>query len=165
MTADVERRVVDSLISLSANFETMECDPDLADTAQFCEHYGIPLDQSANAIMLASKRPEGVNVVCLVLATHRLDVNGAGRREMAVKKVSFAPAELTAALTGMVMGGVTPFGLPADVPVFVDADVLDHPWVIVGGGSRSMKIKVDPEVFTRMPGVRVIDDLANPLDA
>jgi prolyl-tRNA editing enzyme YbaK/EbsC (Cys-tRNA(Pro) deacylase) len=164
VTSDLEQVVVASLVALNADFETMECDPVLADTAQFCEHYGIPPEQSANAIMLASKRPAGVNVVCMVLATHRLDVNGVGRREMDVKKVSFAPAELTADLTGMVMGGVTPFGLPDDIPVFVDAAVMAHPWVIVGGGSRSMKVKVDPEVFARMPNVRVVDSLANPID-
>jgi prolyl-tRNA editing enzyme YbaK/EbsC (Cys-tRNA(Pro) deacylase) len=164
VTSDLEQTVVDSLKELNAAYDTMECDPDLADTAQFCEHYGIPPEQSANAIMLASKRPVGVNVVCLVLATHRLDVNGVGRREMDVKKVSFAPPELTAELTGMVMGGVTPFGLPDGMPVFVDAAVMEHPWVIVGGGSRGMKVKVDPEVFARMPNVRVIDELANPID-
>lgn len=162
MTDDVQQRVIDALVKLTANFDMMDCDPELADTAQFCEHYGIPLERSANAIMLASKRPAGVNVVCLVLATHRLDVNGAGRREMGVKKVSFAPAELTAELTGMVMGGVTPFGLPDDVPVLVDGAVMNEPWVVVGGGSRSLKIKVDPEVFARMDNVRVVDGLANP---
>lgn len=161
MTADLERIVVDALVGLSANFETMECDPDLADTAEFCEHYDIPLERSANAIMLASKRPVGVNVVCLVLATHRLDVNGVGRAEMGVKKVSFAPPDLTAELTGMIMGGVTPFGLPDDIHVLVDADVMEHPWVIVGGGSRSLKVKVDPEVFARMENARVVNGLAN----
>lgn len=166
MTDDLKRSVIDSLVSLSANFETMECDPDLADTAAFCEHYDIPLDQSANAIMLASKRPPGVNVVCLVLATHRLDVNGTARREMDVKKVSFASPEVTAEATGMVIGGVTPFGLPgdADVAVLVDAAILECPWVIVGGGSRDMKVKVDPEVFGRMPNVRVVEGLARPID-
>lgn len=156
--------VTDSLVSLTANFETMECDPDLADTAQFCEAYGIPLDQSANAIMLASKKPLGVYAVCLVLATHRLDVNGAARREMGVRKVSFAPTELSAEVTGMIMGGVTPFGLPADVPVLVDGAVMGPKWVVVGGGSRDMKIKVDPEVFTRMPNVRIVEGLANPFE-
>ena len=163
MTSELESRVVKSLVALSANFDTMECDPALADTAQFCEHYGIPLEQSANAIMLASKRPVGVNVVCLVLATHRLDVNGVGRSEMDVKKVSFAPPELTTEVTGMVMGGVTPFGLPDDLQVLVDSAVVDHPWVIVGGGSRSMKVKVDPEVFTRMENTRVVENLARPI--
>lgn len=81
---------------------------------------------------------------------------------MDVKKVSFAPPELTAEVTGMVMGGVTPFGLPADVPVLVDAAVLDNPWVVVGGGTRDMKVTVDPEVFTRMPNVTVVEGLAGP---
>jgi hypothetical protein len=31
---------------------------------------------------------------------------------------------------------------------------------IVGGGSRSIKIRLDPEVFGRMDGVTIIDDLA-----
>ncbi|KAA3636170.1 MAG: hypothetical protein DWP92_10005 [Armatimonadetes bacterium] len=155
---------IDILIGLTANFDTMDCDPDLADTAEFCKAYDSPLERSANAIMLASKRPQGVYTVCLGLATHRLDVNGVARREMDVKKVSFAPPELTAEVTGMVMGGVTPFGLPPGVPVLVDAAVMDHPWVVVGGGSRDMKVTVDPEVFTRMEDVRVLDGLANPID-
>ena len=162
MTDDLRRAVINALVGLTANFETMECDPDLADTAQFCEAYGIPLEQSANAIMLASKKPPGIFVVCLVLATHRLDVNGTARREMGVRKVSFAPPELTAEVTGMVMGGVTPFSLSADVPVLVDSAVMGPRWVVVGGGSRDMKIKVDPEVFSRMPSVRIVEGLANP---
>ena len=156
--------MADALVGLSANFETMECDPDLADTAQFCDAYDIPLEQSANAIMLASKKPLGVYAVCLVLATHRLDINGVARREMGVRKVSFAPPELTAEVTGMVMGGVTPFSLPTDVPVLVDSAVMRPQWVVVGGGSRDMKVKVDPEVFTRMPTVRIVEGLANQIE-
>jgi len=162
MSEELRRTVIEALEAVSADFEPMECDPELADTAAFCEHYGIPPDQSANAIMLASKRPQGVHALFLVLATTRLDVNRMGRDLMAVKKVSFAPPEMTAELTGMVMGGVTPFGLPDDLPLFVDSAVLDHPWVIVGGGSRDMKIKVDPQVFTRLPNTTVVEGLAAP---
>ncbi|MCZ7532564.1 MAG: hypothetical protein M5U23_04005 [Acidimicrobiia bacterium] len=164
MNVDAKQSVIDALVGLTANFDTMDCDPDLADTAQFCEAYDIPLERSANAIMLASKRPEGIYTVCMVLATHRLDVNGVARQEMGVKKVSFAPPDLTAEVTGMMMGGVTPFGLPPEVPVFVDTAVMKHPWVVVGGGSRDMKIKVDPEVFARMPHVRIVEGLAWALD-
>jgi prolyl-tRNA editing enzyme YbaK/EbsC (Cys-tRNA(Pro) deacylase) len=139
----------------------MECDPALADTAQFCEHYEIPLDQSANAIVLASKRPSGIHAMFLVLATTRLDANGMGRRLMDAKKVSFASTDLTSAVTGMNLGGVTPFGRPDDLPLFVDAAVMVPEWVIVGGGSRDMKIKVDPEVFERLQGTEIIEGLAS----
>lgn len=163
MTAELRARVIAALDAAGADYTTMECDPDLADTAQFCEHYGIPPEQSANAIMLASKRPQGVHAIFLVLATTRLDVNRMGRDLMGVRKVSFAPPETTSAVTGMVMGGVTPFGLPEGLPVFVDAAVMDHAWVIVGGGSRDMKVKVDPEVFARLDNVTVVEGLASPM--
>jgi prolyl-tRNA editing enzyme YbaK/EbsC (Cys-tRNA(Pro) deacylase) len=157
-------RVIAALDAAEASFDTMECDPALADTAAFCAHYGIPPEQSANAIMLASRRPEGVHAMFLVLATTRLDVNRMGRQLMDVRKVSFAPQELTAEVTGMEIGGVTPFGLPSDMPLFVDAAVLEQPWVIVGGGSRDMKVRVDPEVFARMPSATVVDGLASNLE-
>ncbi len=162
MTEDLRIRVTDALDALDASYESMECDPDLADTAVFCDHYGIPPEQSANAIVLASKRPQGVHAMFLVLATTRLDVNRTGRDLMDVRKVSFASPEVSAEATGMVMGGVTPFGRPEDLPLFVDAAVTDHPWVVVGGGSRDMKVKVDPEVFRRMPNTQVVQDLATP---
>ena len=161
VTEDIQLAVTRALEHADADFSTMECDPALADTAQFCEHYGIPLDQSANAIVLASKRPSGIHAMFLVLATTRLDANRMGRQLMDVRKVSFASSEVTEAVTGMVLGGVTPFGRPNDLPLFVDAAVLKHDWIIVGGGSRAMKIKVDPEVFRRIEGTEVVEGLAS----
>ena len=165
MTGDLRRVVIGALDDIGASYSTMECDPALADTAEFCAAYDIPLDRSANAIMLASKRPAGVHAMFLVLATTRLDVNRKGRDLMGVKRVSFAPPDLTAEITGMVMGGVTPFGRPDDLPLFVDAAVVDQPWVVVGGGSRDMKVRVDPEVFTRMDATTVVAGLASVVEA
>jgi prolyl-tRNA editing enzyme YbaK/EbsC (Cys-tRNA(Pro) deacylase) len=105
--------VLAHLDRLGLEYEVMDCDPDLADTAQFCEAYGVPLEESANAILVASKKPEGHHAVCVALAHTRLDVNGAVRRKLGVRKLSFAPAELTRELTGQEIGGVTIFGLPS----------------------------------------------------
>jgi len=157
---DLRQHVLDAIEASGADYETMECDPDLADTAAFCDHYDIPLDRSANAIVLASKRPSNVYAVFLVLATTRLDVNGKARKLMDVRKVSFAHPDVTVEETGMAMGGVTPFGLPDHLPVYVDAAVVDQPWVIVGGGTRDLKLKVDPEIFTTMDGMMIVTDLA-----
>lgn len=154
------QRVVAELAELEASYTVLDCDPALADTAAFCEHYGYALDRSANTIVVASRKPPGHHAACVVLANTRLDVNNCVRRLMGVRKASFAPAETTAELTGMVMGGVTTFGLPAGFPLYVDARIAALDWVIVGGGSRSAKIKVDPEVFARMLDTEVVEGLA-----
>ena len=158
MSADL--RVLRALRDDGINFEEMPCDPDLADTAQFCEAYGIPLDQSANAIVVASRKPEGLSAVCLVLAHTRLDVNGTVRKKLGARKVSFAPPELTMELTGQEIGGVTVFGLPEHLPVWIDARVLDPKWVVIGAGSRTAKIKLSPQVFSSADRFEVVQGLA-----
>jgi prolyl-tRNA editing enzyme YbaK/EbsC (Cys-tRNA(Pro) deacylase) len=152
--------VIEDLTRLGVSYQEMECDPALADTALFCEAYGIPPERSANAILVASRKPEGHNAVCVVLATNRLDVNGEVRRRLGVRKVSFAPPELTRELTGQEIGGVTIFGLPEGLPVWIDSRVLDHDWVIVGAGSRTAKIKLDPGQLAGVPGYEVVAGLA-----
>ena len=152
----VRRRLGD----LGGEFEVMPCDPDLADTAAFVEAYGVPLDRSANTILVASKGAEPTYVACVVLATTSLDVNRVVRREMGVRKASFAGADPVRVLTGMEIGGVTPFGLPDDLPVLVDARVMEAPWIVLGGGNRSSKLKLSPDLLRRLTTVRVIEGLA-----
>jgi len=161
MTAAPE--VISHLEDLGLSYEVMACDPALADTAQFCEAYGVPLERSANAILVASRKPEGHNAVCVVLAHTKLDVNGTVRRRLGVRKVSFAPSDLTKSLTGQEIGGVTIFGLPDGLPVWMDSRVVACDWVIVGAGSRSAKIKLDPTQLVGQDGYEVVEDLAVPV--
>ncbi len=90
----------------------------------------------------------------------RLDVNHKVRDLMGIKRLSFASAEETGALTGMMVGGVTPFGLPLDLPVYIDSRIMSCDWVVIGGGSRSSKIKLAPHWLEKLPAVKVIDALA-----
>ncbi len=160
MSDGVDRRVAEVLDGLGVPYEVMQIDPDFADTAAFCERYGIPLDQSANTIIVASKKEPKQYCACVVKATTRLDVNHAVKRLMGVSRVSFATADETKALTGMMIGGVTVFALPADLPIYVDDKLMSLDWVIVGGGSRSTKIKTSPEVFRRIPNATVVEALS-----
>ena len=141
-------------------FEVMACDPDLADTAAFVEAYGIPLDRSANTILVASKGAQPTYVACILLATTSLDVNNVVRREMGVRKASFARAEPTTEVTGMEIGGVTPFGLPDDLPILVDARVMEPDWIILGGGNRSSKLRLAPDALRALSSLRVVEGLA-----
>ena len=140
--------------------EVIPCDPEFADTAAFCEKYGYPMEQSANTILVASRTEPKVFAACVVTADRRLDVNGTVRRLLGVRKLSFASAEDTVALTGMMIGGVTPFGLPEGVPIYIDDAVMQHPWVIVGGGDRSSKLKLSPDELAALPGASVVEGLS-----
>ena len=111
---------------------------------------------------MASKRPPGVNAACVVLATHRLDVNRAVRDQLTVKKLSFASADLTVELTTMEIGGVTPFGLPDSMRVLVDSNVLDRASIVLGGGNRTSKLRLDPRLLLALPSVEVVEGLAAP---
>lgn len=155
-------RVIATAEATGQPFEIVPCDPELADTALFCEAYGYRMDQSANAIVVVGKSEPRVYATCLVLATTRLDVNGVVRRRLGVKKASFASPGETIEITGMEIGGVTPYGLPEQLPIWIDARIMGCEAVIVGGGSRDRKLLVPPASLAALPAAEVIADLAKP---
>lgn len=157
---EVEQQVSEALARLGVPYELIRIDPAYADTAAFCEKYGFAPEQSGNTIIVGSRKEPRQFAACLVLAHTRLDVNHTVRDLMGVSRLSFATAEDTRALTGMLIGGVTVLALPPDLPIYVDDRIMTLDWVILGGGSRSSKIKVSPEVLRKLPGVRAVPGLA-----
>lgn len=154
--------VADALARYDIAYTVLECSPELADTAVFCEHYHVALDQAANTILVASKKVEPTKYcVCVVLGTTRLDVNQKVCALMGVKKASFADADTTMRRTGMLIGGVTAPGIH-DVPIYVDSAVMRQPEVVMGGGNRSSKLLLTPHELLKLPNVEVIEGLARP---
>lgn len=136
-------------------------DPDLADTAAFCSAYDVPLESSANCVVVAGKREGELRyAACVVLATTRADVNGVVRRWLDVRKASFAPMAEAVELTGMEYGGITPIGLPDKWPLLVDAAVVATDLVVVGSGVRRSKIVLPGRVLADLPNASVVEGLA-----
>ena len=156
-------KVLESLKDAGATYEVIDCDPSFADTAEFCNQYGYSLDESANAILLEGKAESPVYALCVVLATTRINVNKVARKRLGTRKASFASAEITKELTGMEIGGVTPVGLPEDLPVWIDSLVMEAPKVIIGAGSRSAKIYLSPDNLLRFPNTHVVEGLSMPI--
>lgn len=145
---------------LGIEYEIFACDPALADTAEFCDHYGFSPDDAANTIVVIGKSDPAVYVACVVLAPYRLDVNKAVRTKLGTKKASFADAAVTEAITGMIVGGVTPIGLPADMALWIDSRVMERERIVVGGGSRDCKVLGSPKLLAALPNAEVVVDLA-----
>ena len=152
-------QLTELLDAMGVDSEIFECDPDLADTAQFCEAYGFSPEESANTILVIGKSEPPVYAACIVLAHTRLDVNKVVRKRLGVKKASFANGETTVELTGMEIGGVTPFGLPDDLPIWVDSRVMTCERIVLGGGDRGRKVLASPAILTAV-GAEVVEDLA-----
>jgi prolyl-tRNA editing enzyme YbaK/EbsC (Cys-tRNA(Pro) deacylase) len=132
-------------------------DPSLADTAAFCEHYEISTSDGANCVIVQARRAERTwYAACLVRGSDRLDVNGAVRRHLDARKLSFAPMDHAVELSGMEYGGITPVGLPADWPILVDESVAGHDRLIVGSGIRGSKLLVSGAYLAALPNARVL---------
>jgi prolyl-tRNA editing enzyme YbaK/EbsC (Cys-tRNA(Pro) deacylase) len=137
-----------------------EIDPELADTAAFCQRYGVGLDESANCVVVAARRGgETRYAACVVLATTRADVNGLVRRHLEARRASFAPLEAAVAETGMEYGGITPIGLPGHWPILIDAAVAASPRVVIGSGLRRSKLTLPGKALAGLVGAEVLEAL------
>jgi prolyl-tRNA editing enzyme YbaK/EbsC (Cys-tRNA(Pro) deacylase) len=160
MTDGARDWLEEHLRPLGETYELFPCDPALADTAAFCAAYGFDPEDSANTIVVIGKTDPPRFAACVTLAPYRLDVNRTVKDRLGTRKASFAPAETTAELTGMQIGGVTVFGLPSHVPIWVDSRVMDRERIVLGGGSRSWKVIAAPGILRTLPGVEVVEGLA-----
>jgi len=155
----LDQAVEAALQKYGIEYQVFDCDPDFADTAAFCQKYGFLLEQSANAIILATRAEPVKFCCCIILANTKLDVNKKVSKLLGAKKVSFASAEQTEELTAMQIGGVTPFGLP-HIPIYVDAAVMARAEVVLGGGNRWSKVMLMPAQLLKIAHVEIIEDLA-----
>lgn len=134
-----------------------EIDANLSDTAAFCEKYGIDKELAANCVIVEAKRGDQVwYAACVIQGAKRADVNGIVRRELNARKISFAPVETAVSLSGMEFGAISPIGLPADWPIFVDEGVAKLEHAIIGSGIRKSKLLVAGSLLASLPNVKVM---------
>ena len=150
-------RVRTALDTAAIDYETLACEEHLADTAEFCAHYGISTDEACNAILVALKTTPRRFVACLVRADTKLDVNKKVSALTGVKRLSFASSDETVELTGQQIGGVSIAGLPDDVPLYVDERVMERARIIIGGGNRTSKARLAPSELLKLPNASVAD--------
>jgi len=153
----LDEKVKAALDANGMTYEVLACDPLLADTAEFCAHYGIPPENACNTIVVVVKTEPRRYVACLVNATSKLDVNKKLAAILGTKKLSFAASEETAELTDQMIGGVTLLGLPAEWPVYIDERIMSLDYAILGGGNRSSKIKLAPAELRKIPNAQIAE--------
>lgn len=137
-----------------------EIDPELADTTAMTEAYQLPLEASANCVLVAGRRSgEERLAAAVVRATTRADVNSRIKRILDVRKASFLATDRAVADTAMAYGGITPIGLPPAYRLLLDEAATTGP-AIIGSGTRGSKILLPGELLTALPGAEVVEHLA-----
>lgn len=140
-------------------------DPDLAHTAACAAAYDLPLEASANCVVVAGKRAGEERIAaCMVRADTRADVNNAVKRLLDVRKCSFLPLDRAVADTAMEYGGITPVGLPGGWRVLVDARVDEIEVAVIGSGIRGSKLLLSGGLLAKLPGAEVVEGLAGAPD-
>ena len=155
----LNKDVFDHISKLAIPYQVVECKEEYADTYLFCEKYDYPIEFCANTILLSSKKPPNYHVACVLQGDKKLDVNNKVRKLMNSSKVSFASHEETVSLTNMKSGGVTIFGLPNSIDIYVDCDVMNQPYLIFGSGNRNSKIIIEPNHLSRIPNIKLVENI------
>ena len=130
--------------------EVFECEDEFSDTQSFCDHYGYKIEDSCNAILIKSKKPEEFYSLFCVLGSNRLDVNHKAKSLMGARKVSFASKEEAEEVTSQIYGGISPLGLVPEIKIFIDKEVLTREKIFIGAGNRVSKFFLKPEALIEL---------------
>ena len=155
---DIHKSVNNLFQENEDSLEIFECKDEFSDTQSFCDHYGYKIEDSCNAILIKSKKPEQFYALFCVLGVDRLDVNHKGKAVLSSKKLSFASREEAEEITGQIYGGISPLGLPKDIKIYVDKNVMSRDKVFIGGGNRVSKFFLSPETLVDLTNA-IVEDL------
>ncbi len=137
--------------------EAFECKDEFSDTQSFCDHYGYKIEDSCNAILIKSKKPEEFYSLFCVLGSNRLDVNHKAKSIMRARKVSFASKEEAEEITNQIYGGISPLGLVPEIKIYIDKQVLEREKIFIGAGNRVSKFFLTPESLVELTKGKVED--------
>ena len=154
---DIHKSVSNLFQENEDSLEIFECKDEFSDTQSFCDHYGYKIEDSCNAILIKSKKPEQFYALFCVLGVDRLDVNHKGKAVLSSKKLSFASREEAEEITGQIYGGISPLGLPKDIKIYVDKNVMRRDKVFIGAGNRVSKFFLSPETLVDLTNASVED--------
>ena len=152
---DIHKSVSNLFQENEDSLEIFECKDEFSDTQSFCDHCGYKIEDSCNAILIKSKKPEQFYALFCVLGVDRLDVNHKGKAVLSSKKLSFASREEAEEITGQIYGGISPLGLPKDIKIYVDKNVMSRDKVFIGGGNRVSKFFLSPETLVNLTNASV----------
>lgn len=114
----------------------------------FAERTGIPGGRVFKTIVA---KAQGQPVVALVPVQAKVDLKALAHAVGKKKATTLSGADAED-LTGYVIGGMSPLGLPEPLPVVIDESAWLHETIAISGGTRELKMELSPADLAELTG-------------
>ncbi len=71
-------------------------------------------------------------------------------------EIKFASPDFVRKETGFAIGGVSPYGLQKEIPIYIDRDLLSHSIIWAAAGSDYAVFSIQPQTLVKTTGCQVI---------
>jgi Cys-tRNA(Pro) deacylase len=77
-------------------------------------------------------------------------------RQIGAKSVEPCKPEVANRHSGYLVGGTSPFGTRREMPVYIEASILELPRIAINGGRRGYLVGIDPQVCVTLLGAKPV---------
>ena len=78
-------------------------------------------------------------------------------RAMGARQVAPASTDVAQKATGYMVGGISPFGTRAALPVYVEKTVFALPKIFINGGKRGFLVEIEPQALRAVLSVKEVE--------
>jgi prolyl-tRNA editing enzyme YbaK/EbsC (Cys-tRNA(Pro) deacylase) len=72
------------------------------------------------------------------------------------EEIQFATPDFVREETGFAIGGVSPYGLIKEIPIYIDRDLLDHSIIWAAAGSHHAVFSIQPQILVSSTSCQII---------
>ena len=152
--SNMSTRAIIFLQGRDAAFEVIKYAHDRKGAAFAAQAVGFPLERTVKTLVVAMGNEQ--HALALMPGDRELDLKRMARAS-GVKRADMAAPADAERLTGYKVGGISPFGLTAALPSFLDRRILQHESVLINGGQRGTMLKMSPADIARLLKSKIAD--------
>ncbi|MDD2586194.1 MAG: YbaK/EbsC family protein [Syntrophomonadaceae bacterium] len=151
-------RVRDYLKNRDPSLRIIELDSDTSTAYLAAQALGTEVGQIAKSILFKSKTGD----YFMVVSAGDVKINNRAIKELAGSRVKMASAEEVNEITGFNIGGVCPFAMETEVPVYLDESLQRYDVVYAAAGSSNTALPITYAQLVQITGGSLVNVGVNP---
>lgn len=122
-------------------------------TAESSRQLGVPEHEVVKTLVMQDD--QGRPLIVLMHGDRQVSTKNLART-IGVKSVEPCTPEAAQRASGYQVGGTSPFGTRKNIPIYVEATVLELPRILINGGRRGYLVGIAPRVLVDLLGARPV---------